>query len=363
MRHTPLRDFHKNPMSHVVLTACSPPCTPPWRPISLPLFYRWVSWGVWRGGDLSRGTHLMGESPGLHVVPEMVFPCFCKWLHAFSAHVSLNSKGLELAFEVLLCLQSFLTVVKGGGGTVVDASCMHQMLRFLGNTWEEYVVLVSSVLTGSACSTVKFTVFSVCQNLMTFRRPGTYLLKKLLLCPYHPAPGAMGRSLIAQWYWYNREQLVGWWPSALFSPLCSASFRTALDLGSGTTVHWVSSPPPLCICGFMICLSQLSAFVRSGFSRDLFVPPAFLGVGITTAISFTCVWTPILPLSLLGTPVPSLIQATSPWSFMKSKVPEGAIRVIPWGNWGFKAFIVFLKANKCLYSESCVLFNRLLFFF
>lgn len=130
--------------------------------------------------------------------------CSLAFAKGFMLSLPMSLWTAKVAFGVLLCLQSFLTVVKGGGGTEVDASCIHQMLRFLGNTWEEYVVLISPVLTGSACSTVKFTVFSVCQNLMTFRRPGTYLLKKLLLSPYHTAPGAMGRSLIAQWYWYNR---------------------------------------------------------------------------------------------------------------------------------------------------------------
>lgn len=72
------------------------------------------------------------------------------------------------------------------------------------------MVLVSLVLKGSVYGTIKLTVF-VCQNLMVFTQPGTYLLEMLLLSPYHTAPGAIGRSLTAQWYNITRsEQLVGW---------------------------------------------------------------------------------------------------------------------------------------------------------
>lgn len=41
----------------------------------------------------------------------------------------------------------------------MDANCILQILRFLGNMQEEYVVLVSPVLTQSAYGTIKFTVF------------------------------------------------------------------------------------------------------------------------------------------------------------------------------------------------------------
>lgn len=59
--------------------------------------------------------------------------------------------------------------------------------------------LISLVLKGSVYGTIKLTVF-VCQNLMVFTQPDTNLPEMLLLSPYHTAPGAIGRSLIAQWY-------------------------------------------------------------------------------------------------------------------------------------------------------------------
>jgi len=63
-----------------------------------------------------------------------------------------------------------LSAVKGGCGTEVDSSCGHQILH---NTREENAVLVSPVLTGSAMY-YKINCVSVCQNLMTFTRCGTY---------------------------------------------------------------------------------------------------------------------------------------------------------------------------------------------
>lgn len=114
-RHTPLRDvINTNPVSHVVVTVCTPPCISLWKLNSLPLFYSWVSWGAWRGGGLSSGTCLAvaasGQNLGPCVLTKLSSCCWlllfsCWRLHAFSSHISEQQRSIACIWSPLVPLK------------------------------------------------------------------------------------------------------------------------------------------------------------------------------------------------------------------------------------------------------------------
>lgn len=116
-----------------------------------------------------------------------------------------RAKVYSLAFGALMFLWSFLTSVKGGlggrGGCKLHTSDTAISWQHAGRVCGARFPSANT----ECLWYYKIHCVSVCQNLMTFTQPGTYLLQKLLLSPYHTAPGTIGRSLIAQWYRYNRE--------------------------------------------------------------------------------------------------------------------------------------------------------------
>lgn len=180
-------------------------------------------WYIWTE---SRSLH---PNQALSLV--LVFLFFCWQLNAFSDHIAEQPRSVACIWSspVPLKLSDCSQRQWGWGRFELCASNSVVLWQSTGSVHGACFLGAN----GSVYGTIKLTVF-VCQNLMVFTQPGTNLPEMLLLSPYHTAPGAIGRSLIAQWYnMVHSEQLVGWWWSGFFPPLCSASVRTALAFGSG----------------------------------------------------------------------------------------------------------------------------------